>query len=583
MHPVCKSALLLAAAPLATITAFTFISCKSSSDVQCGPGTVEKDAICLGASNVTGGGDGGPGSAPTFTGVGGVAPASATSLFVTWDDAKSASSGAAIHYAVFVGKSGSPLDYSKPAGTTEPGGRSFYLEGLTTGQSYDVGVRAIDGHDVSDTNTTVKPGTPGVDAKAPAFSGVKGAAASGSGTVTLTWEAAQDDLTPASSIVYLVYVGDDTTPIDYGVPHLTTNPGATTVDVTGLYKTDVIHQFVVRARDASENVDANTTTLPARPGADTTPPVFQGCKSAFADTAGSAIVTWDPATDDATPAEQMAYDIFASTDEAHWDFAHPMATQTNTSSGKVTGLTSNTVWRFICRARDYAGNVDQNQIMRVAKTLIDSTPPTFTGYDTFTVDSSARTVTFSWAPGADDKTPTDQMIYDVYESDKSGGEIFTSTPRASSAPGASTLTVTDLTPDTTLYWVLRARDEGGNHDKNTKEASGAINVSFSRQVQNLFTHDCGVSGCHVPGNPVANLILVAGFAYDQLVSVNSTESRADFRVAPSDPDNSYLYKKITQNPPPVGWQMPAPATGSTLTNQEKDLVRRWILQGAVNN
>jgi hypothetical protein len=323
-------------------------------------------------------------------------------------------------------------------------------------------------------------------------------------------------------------------------------------------------------------------TVTARPGPDTTAPRFDGCKAAVADTAGSAIVSWESATDDTTPSTQIAYDIYASTNEAGFDFSKPVATKTSGTSTSVTGLASDTTWRFVCRARDFTGNRDENLNQRVTKTLSDTTPPSFNGLVSADVDGLARTVSFTWEAGSDDKTALEQMIYDVYEASASKAQNFAGPPRASSEPGATSLVVTDLTPDTTLYWVVRARDQGGNHDTNRIEANGAVSVSFSRQVQTIFTHDCGVSGCHVPGNPVANLILAPGFAYKALVNVKAVES-SDLRVEPGNPDASYLYKKISQNPPPVGWQMPAPATGSVLSTAEKDLIRRWILQGAVNN
>jgi hypothetical protein len=586
MRLVFKLAAALASLPLTF--AYT-TGCQSSTDsVTCGPGTTQSGDSCVVSSPSIATADGGASDGPagtvttTFAGASGVAPASASSLLVTWDDAKGGTPPARMRYRVFYGPTGAPLDYTKPFATTDRGAHSLYITGLNSGKSYDVAVRALDDADQTDSNTVVKTGTPGLDSQPPSFAGVKSAQAGGSGAVTLTWDAAKDDLTPTASIVYLVYVADETSDIDVSVPVLTTAPGATTVDVTGLFNTGAVHRFVVRARDAADNIDTNLVALPSRPGPDTTPPEFAGCKSAYADTAGSAIVSWEPATDDTTPSTELVYDIYASPDDVHFDFTKPAASQTSASTVTVTGLESNTVWHFICRARDFTGNEDKNVVQRLTKTLTDSTPPTFAGLTTAAVDSLARTATFTWDPGSDDKTAPEQMVYDLYESTKSGQQDFTGPPRASSDPGATTLFVTDLTPDATLYWVIRARDQGGNHDSNTVEANGAISVSFSRQVQAIFSHDCGVAGCHVPGNPVANMILARGFAYQQIVSVKATES-TDFRINPGNPDQSYLYKKITMNPPPVGWQMPAPATGSVLTDNEKDLVRRWILQGAVEN
>jgi len=107
-------------------------------------------------------------------------------------------------------------------------------------------------------------------------------------------------------MVYLVYVGDETADLDLAVPTLITKPGATSVDVKGLFKSASLYRFVVRARDAAENMDVNAATVTSRPGADVTPPTFAGCNAAVADSAGSVIVSWTKAVDDVTPERRAA-------------------------------------------------------------------------------------------------------------------------------------------------------------------------------------------------------------------------------------------------------------------------------------
>ena len=167
----------------------------------------------------------------------------------------------------------------------------------------------------------------------------------------------------------------------------------------------------------------------SRPGADVAPPRFNGCKTAVAETAGSAVISWDPATDDTTPGELISYDIYGATKEGGFDFSKPLLTTTGRVSSTVTGLASNTTWHFVCRARDFSGNQDANVNERITKTLTDSTPPTFGGLTGTDFDPSARTVRLSWAPGADDKTPADQLVYDVYEGTASGAEVFSAPAR----------------------------------------------------------------------------------------------------------------------------------------------------------
>jgi hypothetical protein len=552
-------------------------ACSSTDVVTCGEGTVLAGDMCVAAN------DGGFAPAgPTFGGVTAVAPVSPTALLVTWDDARSASTPPErMRYAVFVGSAGSPIDFTKPIATTDPGASFVYLKQLQA-KPYDVTVRAVDEAGRTDDNVVVKSLAPSADATPPTFAGVKAAEAAAPGTLTVHWDPAQDDLTPPAAIVYYVYIASPEGTFDFSLPAVVTRPGATSATLGGLYDGQRLYRMVVRARDASENIETNMVSTGSRSGADVAPPRFGGCKTAVAETAGSAVVSWDPATDDTTPHEAISYDIYAATQEGNFDFSKPLLTTAGRLDSTVTGIASNTTWHFVCRARDFSGNRDANVIERVTKTLADSTPPTFGGLTGSDFDPVARTVRLSWAPGADDKTPADQLVYDVYEGTAPGAEVFTA-PRASSTPGALSVLVTDLEPDATLYWVVRARDQGGSHDANSIESTGKTHVSFSRQVQSILTHDCAVSGCHVPGSPAAGLILAQGFAFESLVNVRSSEKPLTPRVTPGDPTTSYLWQKMSMNPPPAGWQMPAPATGSVVPANELDLVRRWILQGAAKN
>jgi hypothetical protein len=248
----------------------------------------------------------------------------------------------------------------------------------------------------------------------------------------------------------------------------------------------------------------------------------------------------------------------------------------------VKGLSQSTQWTFVVRARDFVGNEDQNLVTCVTKTSADPTPPTFAGLTGVTVDSAARTAVFTWVQATDPETPQALIVYDVFQGLSSGMENFT-TPIATSPPGVAQFEVTDLTPDSTLYWVVRARDQAGNRDTNTAEESGATDVSLSEQVEQILAYDCAVAGCHVPGDPPEGLIMAPGYAYSYLVNVRSHEYPSELRVNPGDPTTSFFYQKISENPPPVGYQMPAPATGSVLEKSQISTVFRWIQQGAPNN
>jgi hypothetical protein len=110
-------------------------------------------------------------------------------------------------------------------------------------------------------------------------------------------------------------------------------------------------------------------------------------------------------------------------------------------------------------------------------------------------------------------------------------------------------------------------------------------ITLSGQVQPTFSANC--SGCHFPGG-AAGLNLVAGSSFASLVGQASGESVLQ-RVLAFRPDFSYLVHKIqgTHLVPPAsgrGARMPFQCEGSGCLSQGQiNVIRNWILQGALNN
>lgn len=90
--------------------------------------------------------------------------------------------------------------------------------------------------------------------------------------------------------------------------------------------------------------------------------------------------------------------------------------------------------------------------------------------------------------------------------------------------------------------------------------------------------------CHssMGRTPSAGLSLDPGVAYANLVSVRSVEKPDLLRVAPGDPDHSYLVHKLAGGPDIVGTRMPR-GNGPFLTEGQMTVIRRWIALGAPNN
>lgn len=96
----------------------------------------------------------------------------------------------------------------------------------------------------------------GSDDEPPVFAGLDAAAVVTAGTARLTWSAAEDASQPVTYLVYRSSAPGQQDFSDASVPLASTE--SLTVDVTGLPAGATPSYFVVRARDAADNVDANT-------------------------------------------------------------------------------------------------------------------------------------------------------------------------------------------------------------------------------------------------------------------------------------------------------------------------------------
>lgn len=111
-------------------------------------------------------------------------------------------------------------------------------------------------------------------------------------------------------------------------------------------------------------------------------------------------------------------------------------------------------------------------------------------------------------------------------------------------------------------------------------------TTLSGNVQPIFNGNC--AGCHFGPTGSAGMDLTNTHAFSDIVGVSAGES-ALLRAYPSRPDSSYLVHKVqgTHLVPPAsgsGQRMPAGCSGaSCLTKAQINIIRNWILQGALNN
>jgi mono/diheme cytochrome c family protein len=110
--------------------------------------------------------------------------------------------------------------------------------------------------------------------------------------------------------------------------------------------------------------------------------------------------------------------------------------------------------------------------------------------------------------------------------------------------------------------------------------TGAKTVSFKQDLGRIFRDNCTM--CHQGEAPMGALDLTPDNAYAGLVGVQSAGAEM-LRVAPGQPDRSYLYFKTSGKNASVngaGFGMP---WASTLSPEDLALLRGWIKAGAPNN
>jgi hypothetical protein len=108
----------------------------------------------------------------------------------------------------------------------------------------------------------------------------------------------------------------------------------------------------------------------------------------------------------------------------------------------------------------------------------DVIPPTFAGLEAATTCipgpiGGERTSSYrlTWAAAKDKITRSNRIVYDVYQATSPGAESF-SRATYTTRPGAVAFATPPLSSIETYFFVVRARDAAGNHDRNRRERLG---------------------------------------------------------------------------------------------------------------
>ena len=102
-------------------------------------------------------------------------------------------------------------------------------------------------------------------------------------------------------------------------------------------------------------------------------------------------------------------------------------------------------------------------------------------------------------------------------------------------------------------------------------AQQADQISYYKQIRPIFQTHC--QGCHQPAKPSGDYVMTG---HEQLLAAGESGSQA---IVPGKPDESFLVAQIT----PVDGSAPMPKEKPPLADAERELVSRWIAEGAVDD
>jgi hypothetical protein len=311
-------------------------------------------------------------------------------------------------------------------------------------------------------------------------------------------------------------------------------------------------------------------------------PAFAGASAAMG-LASAIRVEWSPAADEATSAADIVYLVYEAEAPGAQDFSAPShVSQPGATSVTAVPLPVSSTRYYVVRARDAAGNTDDNVVEVSATTLetADETPPSFAGVESAT-PSGSSSVILGWSAAIDDVSPPEAIRYRIYVATAPGDQDFAA-PAVETEAGATEASVSGLAPETTYFFVVRAVDALLNEEDNTEERSSMTGgpVSFAADVQPIFDANCGGNACHAGLNPAEGLDLGAGVSHGELVGVPADQCGERLRVAPADPEASYLMDKLRGVDLCSGTRMPK---SGPLPAAEIQIIADWIAQGAEDN
>lgn len=126
-----------------------------------------------------------------------------------------------------------------------------------------------------------------------------------------------------------------------------------------------------------------------------------------------------------------------------------------------------------------------------------------------------------------------------------------------------------------LSSIAQQSSKSNNHPNRSTS-----HISFSRDIQPIFDANCVF--CHLSGAAQGGLNLESGKAYQSLVLQPSRESKL-LQITPGKPEQSYLIRTLEDSHREAGGQGTQMPPLAPLESELIDAIRKWVMEGAVDN
>jgi hypothetical protein len=255
------------------------------------------------------------------------------------------------------------------------------------------------------------------------------------------------------------------------------------------------------------------------------------------------------------------------------DYVEIATTGANVVNHTDSGLTAATTYTYRARAFNAAGASAYTGEAGVT-TPAAQVPPPAAPSNLVAAATSSTQVTLTWSDNSNNETS-----FKVER--RTGSGAFAEV--ASLGSNVTTFGDSGLTAATTYGYRVRAVNGSGpsnySNEATATTQAAAPTVTLAADVQPILTQKCALAGCHAGSRPQQGMSLAAGATLQNVVNVDSVEVSSLKRVKPGDPDNSFLFEKVSKDNPRGGGDR-MPATGGPLTQAQIDKIRQWIEQGA---